>query len=925
MSIVLSRWLGEHRDELLQRWEALLEPSLSAAGPPSPHASFDHQRPSAGTDAGLASVAPNEDQVILGSLYDGLVHASHGDFAQLDETIHLLRALRARNDESQLASNTAIAFRLRRAACDLLSDTAALGALPAQAMLQLSSDFDELIEYMVVHLIERWVTKAQQVEHELNETRQLVESLYHDAAETDRTTLHVSRLNELSQALASSLDESQQLALVGSLLIRTLPVASLTIWQQAEDGLLRPVRAWRQEQDGDGLPTDEMQHWSVAPESADLIAQAWHTSALVASHDDVPPAAWNPEHCYVVAMPLVAQGKASGVIVLLDSERAVLFDRTEQEFLRSAASQAAISIANARLYDEVRSFNHVLEQRIAERTHELQFERDTLETLNAIALEISSTLDEHLLMEGSLNAVAGLVGASHGSIRLLDRETDQLLASAILGEGRGDSYVRFPVGRGVAGWVAQHRKTAVVSDVTSDPRWIELPGEDEHERKSTGSMLVAPLIAHHELQGVLVLSHETTNYFREEHQRLVEAAANQIATGIHNALVYKQLELDLLRRYEMQQTQEQAVSQSNAILQSLSDGVIVCDVFGSVITVNPSAEHILERPLEELLIWNMPELIRRMMGRRADELPIEELLNEPCDAYGRAKMHSATLQLGNRVVSATLNPVLSSEKQTPMGALLVFRDITREVEADRLKTEFIGTVSHELRTPMTSIKGFTQLLVMGSLGPVNETQREFLNIIQTNSERMIAIINDLLDITKIETGSVELDMRPLHVAEAISTVVLELQPRIQERGHELAISIPPGLPLVLADQRRFNQILFNMFSNAVKYTPRNGQITLEAHEVGIDAVPEAQREGLKSGQRYVQIDVRDTGVGIAAEDHDRVFERFYRAENPLKVEAGGTGLGLSLVRPLLKLFGGRIWVTSTLGEGSTFSLVVPAC
>jgi signal transduction histidine kinase len=224
---------------------------------------------------------------------------------------------------------------------------------------------------------------------------------------------------------------------------------------------------------------------------------------------------------------------------------------------------------------------------------------------------------------------------------------------------------------------------------------------------------------------------------------------------------------------------------------------------------------------------------------------------------------------------------------------------------------------------MTSIKGFTQLLVMGSLGPINETQREFLGIIQNNAERMIAIINDLLDITKIETGSVELELRSLHLAETLSSVMMELQPKIQERGHSLAISIPPGLPLVRADHRRFNQILFNLLSNAVKYTPRNGEISLEAREVGIDVVPEDLREGLRSG-RYVQVDVRDTGVGIAPEEHERIFERFYRTENPLKVEAGGTGLGLSLVRPLVTLFGGRVWVKSALNEGSTFTFVLPA-
>jgi signal transduction histidine kinase len=265
-----------------------------------------------------------------------------------------------------------------------------------------------------------------------------------------------------------------------------------------------------------------------------------------------------------------------------------------------------------------------------------------------------------------------------------------------------------------------------------------------------------------------------------------------------------------------------------------------------------------------------------------------------------------------------------TSKEELMGAVAVFRDITREVESDRLKTEFIGTVSHELRTPMTSIKGFTQLLAMGSLGPINDTQKEFLNTIQTNAERMISIINDLLDITKIETGSVELELRALHLAETLSNVVTELQPNIKAREHQLSISIPPGLPLVRADAKRFNQILFNLLSNAVKFTPRRGKIVLEACDVGIDVVPEAMQEGLKPEARFVLVEVRDNGVGIAPEEQERVFERFYRTENPLKVEAGGTGLGLSLVRPLVELFGGRIWLRSALDEGSTFSFVIPA-
>jgi signal transduction histidine kinase len=188
---------------------------------------------------------------------------------------------------------------------------------------------------------------------------------------------------------------------------------------------------------------------------------------------------------------------------------------------------------------------------------------------------------------------------------------------------------------------------------------------------------------------------------------------------------------------------------------------------------------------------------------------------------------------------------------------------------------------------------------------------------------MISIINDLLDITKIETGSIELELRPLHLAETLSNVVSELQPQIAGREHELTINIPPGLPLVRADARRFNQILFNLLSNAVKYTPRGGKIVFDAHEMVYDAMPEDKREGLKPEGRYVQVDICDTGVGVAPDEHERIFERFYRTENPLKIEAGGTGLGLSLVQPLIELLGGRIWLISAPDEGSTFSLIIP--
>jgi signal transduction histidine kinase len=901
----LARWLIEHRESLLPRWVAALEQRLDTV---SPSGAANGHRTNDVEDA----AALDGQEALLGQLFDGMIGAAAGDYRQLDAALEPLRGHGA-NGEASLPLQITLVARLRRTALELLQGQ------PAAEIGALALEFEELLEYTTAALTVRWASDAAEVSRELHETRLLVESLYREAEVSDRTTLHVSKLNEIAQSLTASLDQGQQLTVVGEQLRQVIGVETVSIWlHEPGERLLTLTRTW-----GEAGPA-AAEGLSVRVEQpGDIVARACRQAAMVLEIAPDPSAqgAWYRRPCAVLAVPLVAQRGVAGVIVLQHPEPEPFNDRAELEFVRSAASQTAIAVENARLYEEVRSFNAVLEQRIAERTRELQVERDMLETLNEIALEISSTLDEHVLMDSSLVALAKLVGVHHGSIMLVEPETEHLVDRAVLGEKRELGYTRFPIGRGIVGWVAQHRKPAVVAEVKDDERWVPLH-DDDGEHKQSGSMICVPLIAHHEVQGVLVLSHDEPGYFRDEHLRLLTASASQIAIGIHNAQIYKEVEQQLMHRYEMQRRQEEAASQSAAILQSLSDGVIVCDAYGSVLTANMAAERIIERPIEELVTWQLPELLKRMLGRRAVDIPLEDLLERPRDATEAPRTISTTIQIGTRMVSVTLDPVISTKGEL-VGAVAVFRDITREVESDRLKTEFIGTVSHELRTPMAAIKGFTQLLAMGSLGTFNDTQKEFLDIIQTNAERMIVIINDLLDITKIETGSVELDMRPLHMAESLSTVLRELQPKIQERSQELSVGIPPGLPLVRADAMRFNQILMNVLSNAVKYTPRGGKITVAASEVSAEAVPEALREGLKAG-RYVQIDVTDTGVGIAEDELERIFERFYRTENPLKVEAGGTGLGLALVRPLVKLFGGRIWVQSRAGEGSTFSFVVPA-
>lgn len=264
-----------------------------------------------------------------------------------------------------------------------------------------------------------------------------------------------------------------------------------------------------------------------------------------------------------------------------------------------------------------------------------------------------------------------------------------------------------------------------------------------------------------------------------------------------------------------------------------------------------------------------------------------------------------------RIVQVHLAPVIFQNDF--LGTVSIFRDITHEVEVDRLKSEFVATVSHELRTPMTSIRGYVDVLLMGAAGAVNENQAHFLNIIKNNTERLNILVNDLLDISRIESGKVTLSQQALDLREIAEDVIGDVLRRSQEENRPMALSLeaPKKLPHVYGDAERVRQILGNLVDNAYHYTPENGTIIVRIHT--------------PNGGNEVQVDVKDNGVGIPLEDQARVFERFYRGEHPLVLATPGTGLGLSIVKQIVEMHKGRIWMTSSgvPGDGSTFSFTLP--
>ncbi|HET7730868.1 MAG TPA: ATP-binding protein, partial [Usitatibacter sp.] len=227
--------------------------------------------------------------------------------------------------------------------------------------------------------------------------------------------------------------------------------------------------------------------------------------------------------------------------------------------------------------------------------------------------------------------------------------------------------------------------------------------------------------------------------------------------------------------------------------------------------------------------------------------------------------------------------------------------------ANRHKSEFLANMSHELRTPLNAIIGFSDVMISGMAGPLAEKQKEFIGDIRDSGKHLLALINDILDLSKIEAGRMELERARFDLQAAIANAMTLVRGRAERHGIRLESDIGPGVEHFDGDERKFKQIVLNLLTNAVKFTPEGGTVTMGAQRVN---------------GAYV-FSVRDTGVGIAPEDHQRIFEEFRQVGSDGDRKAEGTGLGLALTRRLVELHGGSIGVESAPGKGSTFTFTLP--
>ena len=606
----------------------------------------------------------------------------------------------------------------------------------------------------------------------------------------------------------------------------------------------------------------------------------------------------------LLMVPLIVREEVIGFIDLDMTRTQRQFTAEEIAQCQLIANQTATAIENARLYDEVWAFSRQLELRVEDRTRELRHERDRVETLYRISSELSTSLDLERVMNQALELLQEAVGSTEGIVLLIDPASDYLMIRAAIGRPvpipRGGIATELRRGVGLAGWVLEHRQPVIVSDTSQDERWADLPGSTFPPRAA----LAVPLTAGEDVLGVLFLYHDQLDYFNDGHLTLVSATGTRVASAISNAELYRLITDQAERLGAMLRRQQEETSRNKAILESIADGVLVNDVRGRVILMNAAAERILEARAGTAIGQDVRNFFAAASpeGREQAVYAVNELLEN----WAEPHLIQNQMEIGKRIISTSLAPVLT-ERRDLLGLVTVLRDVTREAEADRAKSEFVSTVSHELRTPMTSVKGYTNLLVTGAVGELNQAQQRFLRIIEENADRLTSLIDDLLDISRIETGRVELNLDLLRMDEVVGSVVASLATQVRQRGQFLTVNVPADLPMVMGDRGRLVQVLVNLLGNAMLYTNEAGRIAVTARMI----------------DSTIAIEVSDSGIGISPEDIGKIFDRFYRGESPRVQECQGTGLGLAIVKSFVEMHGGRIWVESQPGVGSTFTFTLP--
>jgi PAS domain S-box-containing protein len=517
--------------------------------------------------------------------------------------------------------------------------------------------------------------------------------------------------------------------------------------------------------------------------------------------------------------------------------------------------------------------------------------------LHEAALEISSELDLSRLLQRIVEVARQLTRSRYAALGIIGENglIDQFLTSGI-SETEREAIGELPRGHGLLGVLIKEGRPIRIADIGADPRSVGFP--PHHPIMIT--LLGMPILYRGKIVGDLYLTDKANGeLWTDEDEWLTSLLSSHAAIAIANARLYHVLEEE--RRLADAERQRLEV-----LLENLPEGVMVCDAAGMVTILNPAAwqlfgwevgRHFTDRPVR----------VQQPDGSTyaREDLPLMRTLRDNMHVRGQHLVVDDPATGRPRDIFASTAPLLDAYGRLT-GAVGVYQDITALKEVERLKDDFFSMATHELRTPLTSItmsSGLLAELLATHGGRVGELAR----LVAENAQRMRTLVDDLLDLSRLEHGRLVLHRREFDLGTVARHVADQLEPLAERKGQQLTVDIPPIRTEVQADSSRIEQVLLNLLGNAIKYTPAEGVV----------------RVVLTPQEGQAQVTVQDSGPGVPSEEREHIFERFYRTQQHEVDRTTGTGLGLPIARMLVELHGGRLWYEDAPGGGSRFCFTLP--
>jgi signal transduction histidine kinase len=505
--------------------------------------------------------------------------------------------------------------------------------------------------------------------------------------------------------------------------------------------------------------------------------------------------------------------------------------------------------------------------------------------------------------------------AEVGAVCLVDHERGELVLQTAQGYdfsppthyglARSRTQERWSWETGLAGKAAREGRSLLVRDVSHAQERYPITANITAE-------LAVPIEFRGKTLGVLVLGSPRSTAFGEQELHDTNHLCANVAAAFNRALAYQEtLELK---------------THLSQVFTNMPTGLALLDLNGRVLRANPAWKHTWGLPRTKTNaangLFHVPiDLVDSLITRFQEPMRFVQACSSMQETPTEVQVISVRLIEPVQDLQILSIPTRDGQGEIN-GRLWVVNDITREREIDRMKSEFISVVSHELRSPLTSILGYTELLLVREFPP--QEQQQFIQTVHDQAERLSGLVEDLLSASRLESGKITLNQWIVPVKQVINSLTTQIG---NLERHRLLLHVEEDLPPLYIDRDKVKQVLINLVTNAIKYSPQGGEI-----EVTVDLPQSGDSAGEAGGTRlppdhlpgsWMVFSVRDYGIGIASEDLDLIWERFFRVDNTSTRQIGGTGLGLSITRSLVELHGGSIWVESTLGEGSTFFFTLP--